>query len=156
MVPRSHLSRFIHPLSSAYLGSGCDGSRLSRLCSPALIQLLLGDPEAFSGQMRYVMHPANSGSAHRSLSLLVVRNLQKGGSYTTSAGSFLHEEAAVLRQAPCGCLNTLISKAERSYPSVETPWPTSPTVPYLQATLKRLVNQESPMISRASKISERI
>lgn len=102
------------------------------------------------------MHIANFGSAHRSLSLLVVRNLQKGGSCTTSTGSFQHEEAAVLLQAPCGCLNTLISKAERSYPTEETPQSTSPTMPCLPATLKRFVNQESPTISRVSNISERI
>jgi len=55
----------IHPFSSTYPGPGSGGSRVSRVpqtsFSPAT--LLLGDAEAFPGQMRYIIPPAVSGSA---------------------------------------------------------------------------------------------
>jgi len=57
----------IHPFSSAYPGPGRGGRRLSRApqasFSPATLQFLLGDPEVFPGQTRYIIPPAGSGTA---------------------------------------------------------------------------------------------
>lgn len=68
-------------------------------------QLLLGDPEAFPGQMRYIIPPAGSGSAQGSPpSWPCQENIQREAPRrhpnqlprTTSAGSFQRKEAAAL------------------------------------------------------------
>lgn len=56
-----------HALSTVYLGSGLRGSRLSKVLQMSLSStnaflFLLGNPEAYWGQMRYVVAPACSGS----------------------------------------------------------------------------------------------
>lgn len=75
-------------------------------------QLLLGDPEAFPGQMRYIIPPAGSGSAQGSPpSWPCQENIQREAPRrhpnqlprTTSAGSFQRKEAAALLWAPSRC-----------------------------------------------------
>ncbi|MEQ2257836.1 hypothetical protein ILYODFUR_038915 [Ilyodon furcidens] len=58
---------YIHPLPSAYLGSGRGGSSLSRdpdFSLPShLGQLVWGNPKAFPGQSRNIFPPACPGSS---------------------------------------------------------------------------------------------
>ncbi|XP_054874822.1 protein-cysteine N-palmitoyltransferase HHAT isoform X2 [Amphiprion ocellaris] len=69
-------------------------------------QLFLGDPEAFPGQMRYIIPPAGSGSTLGSPPWWTcLENLQRKSLQTTSTGSFRREGAVPLLRAPSGCLS---------------------------------------------------
>ena len=98
---------------SAYPAPGCRGSSLSRefqtSLTQATLQLLLGDPEAFLGQMRYIIPLMHSGCTPRPpTSWTCLVNLQQKAPgrpldpmpRTTSTALFRHEDAGAVLRAP--------------------------------------------------------
>ena len=117
-----------HPsIFACFSWVGSHWQRAQRVILEALLpsntsQLLLGDPEAFPGQMRYIIPPAGSGSAQGSPpSWSCQENIQWEAPRrhpnqlprTTSSGFSQRKEAAALLWAPCRCWAPhLISEAE--------------------------------------------